>query len=123
MIKIFGLLTAICIASALTVSTASAGSELAEQLQKLLARDKTTADYARLKLTIDKMVDPSIDIDANIRQIDHIYAAERRIGYEAMRAAGVSREQARQAIKNADDYFGSIGVTRNTPTRLPGRRR
>ncbi len=77
MIKIFGLLTAICVAFALTVSTASAASELAKQLQKLLVQHRTTADYTRLKLTIDKMVDRGIDIDANIRQIDHMAAKVR----------------------------------------------
>jgi hypothetical protein len=51
------------------------------------------------------------------------YAAERRIGYKAMRRAGVSEQQARYEIQRADQYFSSIGVNPNTPTRIPGNRR
>lgn len=50
------------------------------------------------------------------------YAAERRIGYKAMRRAGVSEGDARGAIRQADDYFGSIGVGPDTATRIPGNR-
>lgn len=50
------------------------------------------------------------------------YAAERRIGYKAMRRAGVSEGDARAAIGRADDYFGSIGVGPATITRIPGNR-
>ncbi|MEY9582010.1 RHS repeat-associated core domain-containing protein [Sinorhizobium fredii] len=51
------------------------------------------------------------------------YAAERRIGYKALRAAGFSAETARSAIERADTYFESIGVTLDTITRIPGNRR
>jgi hypothetical protein len=50
------------------------------------------------------------------------YAAERRIAYKAMRYAGVSEEDAKRAIADADEYFGSIGVLPNTKTRIPGNR-
>ena len=50
------------------------------------------------------------------------YAAERRIGYKAMRRAGVSGPDARAAIRQADDYFGRIGVGPDTVTRVPGSR-
>jgi hypothetical protein len=50
------------------------------------------------------------------------YASERRIGYKAMRRAGISREDARYGIKIADEYFERIGVTQNTITRRPGNR-
>jgi RHS repeat-associated protein len=50
------------------------------------------------------------------------YAAERRIGYEALRRAGLSRENARVEILRADAYFESIGVTPDTTTRIPGNR-
>jgi len=50
------------------------------------------------------------------------YAAERRIGYRAARRAGVSKEEARDAIRRADEYFESIGVTGETRTRIPGNR-
>jgi hypothetical protein len=51
------------------------------------------------------------------------YAAERRIGYKALRRAGYTPEEARRAIQEADDYFRSIGVGPTTPTRIPGDRR
>ncbi|WP_284140767.1 hypothetical protein [Virgibacillus sp. LDC-1] len=51
------------------------------------------------------------------------YAAERRIGYKAMRRAGVSEEQARREIERVDQYFSNIGVTPDTVTRIPGNRR
>ncbi|WP_341208313.1 LysM peptidoglycan-binding domain-containing protein [uncultured Sphingomonas sp.] len=51
------------------------------------------------------------------------YGAERQIAYGALRAAGRSNAQARQALQEADAYFNSIGVTEDTPTRIPGNRR
>jgi RHS repeat-associated protein len=51
------------------------------------------------------------------------YGAEREIAYDALRAAGYSDAEAAQAIKEADRYFNSIGVTNDTPTRIPGNRR
>jgi len=50
------------------------------------------------------------------------YGAERRIGYKAMRRAGVSEADARSAIRRADNYFDSLGVTPETVTRVPGNR-
>jgi HNH/Endo VII superfamily toxin with a SHH signature len=51
------------------------------------------------------------------------YGAERRIGYKAMRKAGVSAEDARALILKADEYFQKLGVTFSTPTRIPGNRK
>jgi hypothetical protein len=48
------------------------------------------------------------------------YAAERRIGYKALRRAGLSPDEARRAIQEADDYFRGMGVTPSTTTRIPG---
>jgi hypothetical protein len=50
------------------------------------------------------------------------YAAERRIGYKAMRRAGLSEGDARAAIGQADEYFKGIGVGPDTVTRIPGNR-
>jgi RHS repeat-associated protein len=50
------------------------------------------------------------------------YAAERRIGYKAMRRGGISPEDARGLIRSADDYFQSLGVKQDTATRIPGDR-
>ncbi|MGE6721329.1 hypothetical protein ACQKGD_29025 [Peribacillus frigoritolerans] len=51
------------------------------------------------------------------------YASERRIGYKAMRRAGVSRDQARREIKRADKYFGTLKVNPKTKTHIPGNRK
>jgi len=50
------------------------------------------------------------------------YAAERRIGYKAIRQSGVSQPDARQIISETDNWFQGIGVTPSTPTRIPGNR-
>jgi hypothetical protein len=50
------------------------------------------------------------------------YGAERRIAYKALRMAGFSDAGARAEIARADQYFQSIGVTPQTPTRIPGNR-
>ncbi len=50
------------------------------------------------------------------------YAAERRIGYKALRKAGISKGQARGLIQVADDYFGSLGIRPSSPTRIPRNR-
>ena len=34
----------------------------------------------------------------------------------------MSEAEARQAVQEADNYFFSIGVRMNTPTRIPGNR-
>jgi len=49
--------------------------------------------------------------------------AEMRIGYKSLRKAGYSETQARQVIKESQDYFSSIGATSTTPTRVPGNRK
>jgi RHS repeat-associated protein len=51
------------------------------------------------------------------------YAAERRIGYKALRRAGVSVLDSRQAISEADNFFKAIDVKPQTSTRIPGDRR
>jgi RHS repeat-associated protein len=50
------------------------------------------------------------------------YAAERRIAYKALRAAGFSPAGARSLVEQADMYFQGIGVTGTTSTRMPGNR-
>jgi hypothetical protein len=52
------------------------------------------------------------------------YASERRIGYKALRKAGISQSDARGYIKQADNYFlGELGLTPNSVTRNVGNRR
>ena len=50
------------------------------------------------------------------------YGAERRIGYKAMRKAGIPQAQDRSIIRIVDEYFKSIGVKHSTKTRVPGNR-
>lgn len=44
----------------------------AKRLVSLLEQPEDKMDFARIKLTIDKMVDPKIDIEANLKRIDAI---------------------------------------------------
>jgi regulator of sirC expression with transglutaminase-like and TPR domain len=44
----------------------------AQQLKTILEQPEDAIDFARAKLTIDKMVDPSIDVEANVLKIDEI---------------------------------------------------
>jgi hypothetical protein len=51
------------------------------------------------------------------------YAAERRIGYKALRKAGMAPGDVRAVLRQADAYFASLGADLTTVTRLPGNRR
>lgn len=51
------------------------------------------------------------------------YEEERKIGYKALRKAGIAKEKAREAIERADNYFDSIGVTKDTITKIPKNRK
>jgi hypothetical protein len=51
------------------------------------------------------------------------YAAERRIGYKALRKAGMAPSETRAAMRQADAYFASLGANLVTVTRIPGNRR
>jgi RHS repeat-associated protein len=51
------------------------------------------------------------------------YGAERRIGYKALRRAGLSVSDAKNAIRGADRYFmGELRLTLDSITRIPGNR-
>lgn len=51
------------------------------------------------------------------------YGAERRIGYKALRRAGLSVDDAKSAIRGADRYFmDELGLTLDSMTRIPGNR-
>lgn len=52
------------------------------------------------------------------------YAAERRIGYKALRRAGADSSTARRAIEEADAWFeNTLNVDASTPTRIPRNRK
>lgn len=46
----------------------------AKRIAALLRQPEDKIDFAKAKLTIDKMIDPSVDIDANLKRIDGIVA-------------------------------------------------
>ncbi|WP_226906085.1 RHS repeat-associated core domain-containing protein [Propionibacterium acidifaciens] len=51
------------------------------------------------------------------------YGDERRIAEEALRSAGMSDDDIASNISRADSYFmNNLGVTMDTPTRIPGNR-
>ncbi|WP_080419960.1 RHS repeat-associated core domain-containing protein [Burkholderia ubonensis] len=50
-------------------------------------------------------------------------AAERRIGYKAIRRAGLTPDQARCALMKADGYFSGIGASGASATTIPKRRK
>ncbi|TPI72109.1 RHS repeat-associated core domain-containing protein [Mesorhizobium sp. B2-8-9] len=51
------------------------------------------------------------------------YGVERQIAYKALRAAGLTSEEARAEIENADRHFATLGVTPDTVTRTPSNRK
>ncbi|MFJ2366574.1 RHS repeat-associated core domain-containing protein [Pseudomonas sp. NPDC087697] len=51
------------------------------------------------------------------------YRLERKIGYRALRKAGIKKDDAKALIRNADEHFKAIDVQSETPTRIPGNRR
>ena len=50
------------------------------------------------------------------------YGAERRVAFRALREAGVSANDAKQLVRQADQYFRNLGVTLDTQTRIPFKR-
>jgi RHS repeat-associated protein len=50
------------------------------------------------------------------------YGSERKIAYRSLRAAGLSRSNAKAAVRKADSYFFDLGVTISTQTRIPYKR-
>lgn len=52
------------------------------------------------------------------------YGAERQVAYSSLLAAGISPEEAAAEIARADEYFmATLGVSLDTPVRVPGNRR
>jgi RHS repeat-associated protein len=84
---------------------------------------------------------PAINLDgpSNVRGTEHniatqtqiarrkigdggTYKSERNIAYRTLRGAGLTPEQAKQAVRAADNYFLDLGVDANTSTRIPYKR-
>lgn len=51
----------------------------AKQIKEILQQPDKDIDLAKIKLTIDKMIDPAIDIEANLKRIDRIVAKIRAL--------------------------------------------
>lgn len=52
------------------------------------------------------------------------YGAERRMGYKALRKAGLLVDEAKSAIRGADKYFmEKLGLKLDSVTRIPGNRK
>ena len=87
----------------------------------------------------DRMKAPAIQLDgpSNLPGTEHYYAtvtqrragggtygAERGIAYMSLRKAGLSVDEAKSIVRYADKYFmGELGLSLNSPTRIPRNRR
>lgn len=99
-------------------------------IQDASARD--LAGYSRMDAPAVQLSGPSTAIGSehyNATQVQRqrgtgTYASERRIGYKALRSAGMSQQEARDSISEADNYFiDCLGVTPQTRMRPVGNRR
>ena len=67
---------------------------IARRIDATLRQPDNTMDLGRLKLTIDKMIDPSIDVDAWVKQID-----EMAVQIRAMSRPSASSAERLQALQ------------------------
>jgi regulator of sirC expression with transglutaminase-like and TPR domain len=66
------------LASPLAVPFASpACADVRDELRAILAQDPATVDLARAKLELDRLVDPGVDVEAELARIDAMAAAVR----------------------------------------------
>ena len=66
----------------------------AKRISAVLRQPENQLDFARIKLTIDKMVDRTVNVDAGLKQIDGIVAKVR-----AMLGSNPSSNEKVQALK------------------------
>ncbi len=59
---------------ALFLSATTALADIRADVRELFTRDMNTLDFARVKIEVDRMIDPSIDVDAQLAQIDQMVA-------------------------------------------------
>lgn len=62
---------------ALLLGTTTATADIRADVRELFARDMMSLDFARVKTEVDRMIDPSIDVDAQLAQIDQMVATIR----------------------------------------------
>lgn len=62
---------------ALFLTATSVLSDIRADVRELFTRDMGTLDFARVKIEVDRMIDPSIDVDAQLAQVDQMVATIR----------------------------------------------
>ena len=62
---------------ALHLSATTAHADIRADVRELFTRDMDTLDFARVKIEVDRMIDPRIDVDAQLAQIDQLVATIR----------------------------------------------
>ena len=67
-----------CIAST-TFAAAVTFADIRADVQNLFTRDMSTLDFARMKLEVDHMIDPSTDVDQALAEIDQMVATITRM--------------------------------------------
>jgi len=84
----------LCLSSSLQISSAdraAAAGDIVQTVRTILSKGSTDVGLARAKLTIDKLIDPSINIDANLREIDRLVGEiEKMAGPKASDAQKIS---------------------------------
>jgi hypothetical protein len=91
-------------------------------VQDVVGYSRRVAPSVDLGAINDPLATHALTRPAQMRAGGGTYSAERRIAYRALRDAGIPQTPAREMIGVADQYFESIGVTRQTPLRIPGDR-
>ena len=61
----------------LIVSVLVAVADIRDDVRDLFNQDMGSLDFARVKIEVDRMIDPSIDMDAQLAQIDQMVASIR----------------------------------------------
>ncbi len=56
------------------LGASAAHADMRADVRELFTRDMATIDLARVKIEVDRMIDPSIDVDAQLAQIDQMVA-------------------------------------------------
>ncbi|MEP2781947.1 MAG: transglutaminase family protein, partial [Pseudoruegeria sp.] len=59
------------------LSATTALADIRADVREVFARDMDTLDFAHVKIEVDRMIDPSIDVDAQLAQIDQMVATIR----------------------------------------------
>ncbi|WP_339691231.1 hypothetical protein [Celeribacter baekdonensis] len=52
-------------------------ADIRSDMRDLFTRDMDTLDFTRVKIEVDRMIDPSIDVDTQLAQIDQMVATIR----------------------------------------------